>query len=247
MRIALDAMGGDRARPDRGRGASRPSPPTPTCASSSSATRPRSSRSCRRGRPARPARGRPLPPQVVGMDEKPVEALRKKPDNSIARCWQLLAEQQGGRPSSAPATPGRWSPAGCGSRRFLKGVRRPGIATVMPTAKGPCVIIDVGANVHPKPRPPAPVRRHGRPLRPHILGRRTPDDRADERRRGGGQGPRPRPARPTPCFRNSPLATASSATSRAATSTSGACDVIVTDGFVGNVVLKLLRRACSSS
>ena len=30
--------------------------------------------------------------QVVGMEETPVVALRKKPDNSISRCWQLLAE-----------------------------------------------------------------------------------------------------------------------------------------------------------
>src|SRR4029077_17576419 len=37
-------------------------------------------------------------------------------------------------------------------RRFLQNVHRPGIATVMPTAKGDCVILDVGANVFPKPR-----------------------------------------------------------------------------------------------
>ena len=35
-------------------------------------------------------------------------------------------------------------------RRFLKNVRRPGIAAVMPTLKGPSVMIDVGANVSPK-------------------------------------------------------------------------------------------------
>src|SRR3954469_14423020 len=32
--------------------------------------------------------------EVVGMNEKPVEALRKKPDNSIARYWQLLATKK---------------------------------------------------------------------------------------------------------------------------------------------------------
>src|SRR5262249_17949711 len=31
--------------------------------------------------------------QAVGMDESPVVALRKKPDSSISRCWQLLAER----------------------------------------------------------------------------------------------------------------------------------------------------------
>src|SRR5258708_6043565 len=32
--------------------------------------------------------------QVITMEESPVEALRKKPDNSISRCWQLLAEKK---------------------------------------------------------------------------------------------------------------------------------------------------------
>src|SRR4051812_18900216 len=32
--------------------------------------------------------------QVVGMDESPVVALRKKPDNSISRCWQLLTQRR---------------------------------------------------------------------------------------------------------------------------------------------------------
>src|SRR5438270_12088283 len=33
--------------------------------------------------------------ESVGMDEKPDEALRRKPDNSIARCWQLLGQGEG--------------------------------------------------------------------------------------------------------------------------------------------------------
>src|SRR5262245_37439799 len=32
--------------------------------------------------------------QVVGMDESPVEALKKKPDSSITRCWQLLRQKK---------------------------------------------------------------------------------------------------------------------------------------------------------
>src|SRR6188508_3401468 len=32
--------------------------------------------------------------QVITMEESPVVALRKKPDNSISRCWQLLAERK---------------------------------------------------------------------------------------------------------------------------------------------------------
>src|SRR5580658_3790376 len=88
--------------------------------------------------------------QVVTMEETPVEALRKKPDNSISRCWQLLAEHKVDAIVSAGNT-GAMVAGGLRLRRFLKNVRRPGIATVMPTLKGACVLLDVGANVNPKP------------------------------------------------------------------------------------------------
>src|SRR5271154_3448797 len=88
--------------------------------------------------------------QVVTMEETPVEALRKKPDNSISRCWQLLAERKVEAIVSAGNT-GAMVAGGLRLRRFLKGVRRPGIAATLPTLKGPCVLLDVGANVNPKP------------------------------------------------------------------------------------------------
>jgi len=77
--------------------------------------------------------------QVVTMEETPVEALRKKPDNSISRCWQLLAERKVEAIVSAGNT-GAMVAGGLLRRRFLKNVRRPGIAAVMPTLRGPCVV-----------------------------------------------------------------------------------------------------------
>src|SRR5215467_2141185 len=88
--------------------------------------------------------------QVISMEESPVVALRKKPDNSISRCWQLLAERKVDAIVSAGNT-GAMVAGGFRLRLFLKNVRRPGIAAVMPTLRGPCVLLDVGANVHPKP------------------------------------------------------------------------------------------------
>src|SRR5258707_4673740 len=87
--------------------------------------------------------------QVVGMEESPVVALRKKPDNSISRCWQLLAQQKVGGIVSAGNT-GAMVAGGLFLKRFLKNISRPGIATIMPTLKGPSILLDVGANVHPK-------------------------------------------------------------------------------------------------
>ena len=69
--------------------------------------------------------------QVVGMEESPVDALRKKPDNSITRCWQLLAQHKVDGIVSAGNT-GALVAGGFILRRFLKGVRRPGIAAHEP-------------------------------------------------------------------------------------------------------------------
>src|SRR5207247_7139292 len=80
----------------------------------------------------------------------PVLALRKKRDNSISRCWQLLAERKVEAIVSAGNT-GAMVAAGMRLRLFLKNVKRPGVAAVMPTLRGPCVLLDVGANVNPKP------------------------------------------------------------------------------------------------
>ena len=87
--------------------------------------------------------------QAIGMEESPVVGLRKKPDNSISRSWQLLAQQKVTGIVSAGNT-GAMVAGGLFLRRFLKNVGRPGIAAVMPTIKGPSVMIDVGANVSPK-------------------------------------------------------------------------------------------------
>src|SRR5438105_3422361 len=88
--------------------------------------------------------------QVVGMDESPVVALRKKPDNSISRCWQLLAQRKVDGIVSAGNT-GAMVAGGLFLKRFLKNVRRPGIAAIMPTLRGPSIMIDVGANINPTP------------------------------------------------------------------------------------------------
>src|SRR5262245_50936783 len=87
--------------------------------------------------------------QAVGMEETPVVALRKKPDNSISRCWQLLAERKVDAIVSAGNT-GAMVAGGFRLKLFLKNVKRPGIAAIMPTIKGQTVILDVGANVSPK-------------------------------------------------------------------------------------------------
>ncbi|MCA9066913.1 MAG: phosphate acyltransferase PlsX [Planctomycetaceae bacterium] len=87
---------------------------------------------------------------VVGMHEKPTVALREKPNCSIVRCWQLMANGDADAVVSAGNT-GAVVAAGLRTRLFLKGVKRPGIAVTLPTLKGPCVLVDVGANPAARP------------------------------------------------------------------------------------------------
>lgn len=82
---------------------------------------------------------------VAGMDEKPMDALLKKPNCSIAVCWKLMAGKQAEAVVSAGST-GAVVAAGLRTRLFLKGVKRPGIAVSLPTLRGQTVLLDVGAN-----------------------------------------------------------------------------------------------------
>jgi glycerol-3-phosphate acyltransferase PlsX len=88
--------------------------------------------------------------QVVGMDDKPVESLRKKRDNSISRSWALMAAGDVKAIVSAGNTGAMVASALLNHKMFLPGVRRPGIAAIFPSHQGPIVIIDVGANMSPK-------------------------------------------------------------------------------------------------
>lgn len=88
--------------------------------------------------------------QVVGMDESPVEAIRGKPDSSIAVMCKLVAKGEADVAISAGNT-GACVAAAQLRMRTLPGVSRPGIAVVFPSFYGPVVICDVGANPEPKP------------------------------------------------------------------------------------------------
>ena len=88
--------------------------------------------------------------QVIAMDESPVEALRHKKDSSIGVMAQLVADGKADVAISAGNT-GACVAASQLRMRTLKGVARPGIAVVIPTFHGPVVLCDAGANVEPQP------------------------------------------------------------------------------------------------
>ena len=175
--------------------------------------------------------------QVITMEDSPVFALRNKPDNSISRTWQLLAEKKVDAIVSAGNT-GAMVAGGLQRKRFLKGVRRPGIATVMPTQRGPCVIIDVGANVHPKPQHLFVYGVMGSIFAQHILERPGPTiglmNVGSEEAKGNDL------AKETHAlFHNSHLKDTFVGNIEGRDIHRGAVDVVVTEGFLGNVILKV--------
>src|SRR6266446_5881309 len=175
--------------------------------------------------------------QVITMEESPVVALRKKPDNSISRCWKMLAERKVEAIVSAGNT-GAMVASGFRLRLFLKGVRRPGIATIMPTLTGSSILLDVGANVSPKPEHLFQYGVMGSIYAKHILKHKKPRigllNIGSEEEKGHDL------AKDTAAlFKSSRLSKQYIGNVEGRDINKGVCDVIVTDGFVGNVVLKL--------
>ncbi len=88
--------------------------------------------------------------QVVGMHDPATYSIRQKPNSSITRSIELVANGKAAAVVSAGHT-GAAVAAATMHLRTLKGVRRPGIAAPFPTRHGTCLIIDVGANIACKP------------------------------------------------------------------------------------------------
>ena len=87
--------------------------------------------------------------QIVAMDDSPVEAVRGKPDSSIAVMSKLVAGGDADVAISAGNT-GACVASAQLRMRLLPGVSRPGIAVILPTFHGPVILCDVGANPEPK-------------------------------------------------------------------------------------------------
>ncbi|HCC55440.1 MAG TPA: phosphate acyltransferase PlsX [Desulfobulbaceae bacterium] len=84
--------------------------------------------------------------QVVGMDESPFDAIRRKKDSSIMKAFALHKE---GRVEAVVSAGNSGATLAAALRLLgrLEHVSRPGIAGIFPTLKGPVVMMDVGANV----------------------------------------------------------------------------------------------------
>jgi glycerol-3-phosphate acyltransferase PlsX len=176
--------------------------------------------------------------QVVEMDDSPVEAIRSKPDSSIAVMCKLASKKEADVVISAGNT-GACVAASQLRMRTLPGISRPGIGVTVPTVTGPVVLCDVGANVTPKPKHLLQYAIMAGAYAQVVCGKTNPRvgllSVGEEDAKGN-----PTVKQAVKMLRDEPLVNfVGNVEGRDLTR--GVVDVIVTDGFVGNVVLKLME------
>lgn len=175
-------------------------------------------------------------PDIIAMDDVPIESLRRKPKSSIAMIAKLAKRDQADAVISAGNT-GACVAAFQMRMRNLPGVNRPGIAVVFPTPGGLVTICDVGANIACKPIHLYQYGVMASVYSRHLLGIKNPkvglmsigseDAKGNElvKKTRGLMKADPRMnfvgnIEGRDIFR-------------------GTCEVVIAEGFVGNVILKL--------
>lgn len=90
-------------------------------------------------------------PEVVSMQESPVEAVRRKKNSTIMVSFELV---RAGKADAVVSAGNSGATMASAVRKLgrLKGISRPGIATFFPTLKNPVMIMDLGANVDCRPQ-----------------------------------------------------------------------------------------------
>ena len=173
------------------------------------------------------------------MDESPVEAVRAKTDSSIARAaW--LGSDRAERPADVVISAGNTGACVAAAQmamRRLKVVHRPGIAVTIPTFHGPLILCDVGANIVPKP---AHLHQYGHmaSVYGHLVhGIENP--RVALLSVGGEEGKGTSITRATSKLLRSDPTINYVGYVEGRDLFNGITDVAVTEGFTGNVVLKI--------
>ena len=176
-------------------------------------------------------------PDTIAMDEKPAEAVRAKPDASLVVACRAVADRRADAVVSAGNT-GAMLAAGLLHLRRLPNVLRPAIAVPIPAANGPSVLLDSGANADARPEHLLQFGHMGAVFAEEVLGIARPEVRLlsiGEEAEKGNQLTLEAHA----LLAESGLRFAGNAESRDLLA--GAADVVVCDGFTGNVALKLLE------
>jgi glycerol-3-phosphate acyltransferase PlsX len=231
IRVAVDAMGGDRAPDEIVAGAveARSTMLTPVLV----------------GPPGLDTSGLELveAPTTIAMDEKPGEAVRAKRDSSLVTACRLVREGAADAAVSAGNT-GAMLAAGLVEIRRVRGVNRPAIAVVIPARRGPTVLIDAGANADARPEHLRQFAYMGSVFAQELLDAHEPEVRLLS------IGEEPEKGNQLTLEAHALLAEVDDLNFTGNTESrrllEGDADVVVCDGFTGNVVLKTLEGTIRS-
>ena len=173
--------------------------------------------------------------EVIGMDEHPADAVRTKKDSSIVVATRLVKEGVCDAVLSAGSTGAAVTAAQLILKR-IKGVGRPTIATPMPTVNGVTLLLDSGANVDSKPEYLVQGGMMGSIYAEYVYGVRNPKvgllNIGEEETKGNEQ------AKATHTLLKNQHVINFIGNVEGRDIPKGDVDVVICDGFVGNVVLK---------
>lgn len=173
--------------------------------------------------------------EVVAMDEHPANAVRKKKDSSIVVATRLVKQGEADAVVSAGSTGAQMAAALLGLGR-IKGIERPAIVTVLPTPKGGKLVLDVGANMDATPEQLCQYGQMGSIYAAKILGISNP--RVGLLNVGGEEGKgNELTQKAYPLLKASPVNFIGNVEGRDVPR--GKADVVVCDGFAGNILLKM--------
>ncbi|HHT37236.1 MAG TPA: phosphate acyltransferase PlsX [Firmicutes bacterium] len=173
--------------------------------------------------------------EQIGMDESPVEAVRTKKDASINVAARLVKQGDAVGMVSAGNTGACMAAALFGIGR-IKGIERPAITSLMPTVKGVCLMVDVGANVDCRPSQLVQFAHMGAIYAERVLGRTRPKVgllNVGEEPSKGNEAAQKTYAE---LIEDGNINFIGNIEGRDIPT--GEVDVVVCDGFVGNIVLK---------
>ncbi len=178
--------------------------------------------------------------QIVDMAEPPVQALRNKPDSSLVRMAELGSKKAGDQRCDVVISAGNTGACVAAAQmamRRLPGVHRPGVAVPLPTFFGPIVLCDVGANPEPRPTHLHQYAHMARVYAHRVLG--VKDPRVALMSIGGEEGKGNALTRETHKLMKADGSLNYVGYIEGRELFANKADVVATEGFTGNVVIKL--------
>ncbi|EHM43244.1 phosphate acyltransferase PlsX [Anaeroglobus geminatus] len=173
--------------------------------------------------------------EVIEMDEHPAQAIRKKKDASIVVATRLVKEGVCDAVVAPGSTGAAVTAALLGLGR-IKGIERPCIATPIPSKKGVSILLDSGANSDSKPKHLVQAAIMGSHYAQHIFGIKEPNigllNIGAEASKGNEL------AQTTYPMLEQTKTISFYGNVEGRDITEGIVDVVVCDGFVGNIILK---------